>query len=357
MHFGLTEDQLLLQATLRDFTAKELPAQRRRDLFEANDAFDVAIWKNAAEVGVQGLVVPERYGGAGLEMLDLALAFEVLGESALPGPFLSHSLATLAILKGGDDAQRERWLPRLCSGEALATIALGEAENAWTPDAWRTENGSAGLRGSKVFVEAPEHAELIVVAIAGGGLAVVERGASGLEIERVDGVDRTRTLGRVDFDGAPAEALDTPVADQVLDAGRVLVVADALGAAWKLIRLTVDYVQAREQFGTKIAQFQSIKHTLADLAALAEPMRGLVWYAAHAFDHLPEERAREASTAKAHVTDRALEAGRAAVELHGGIGFTWECDVQFWVKRTMFDRTWLGSPRVHRERSAALAGW
>ena len=123
------------------------------------------------------------------------------------------------------------------------------------------------------------------------------------------------------------------------------------------MRLTVDYAKARQQFGTAIAQFQSVKHQLADMATSIEPARGLFWYAAHAFDHLPAEAARAAAIAKHHLTDRATDIARAAVELHGGLGFTWECDVQIWFKRAMFDRAFLGTPEAHRARAAELAGW
>ena len=144
---------------------------------------------------------------------------------------------------------------------------------------------------------------------------------------------------------------------RIHDAAYVLLAADAFGAAWRLIRATVDYCQTREQFSTPIAQFQSVKHQLANMACEAEPMRSLIWYAAYAFDHRPEELSREAATAKAHVTDVATRIGRDAVSLHGGIGFTWECDVHFFLKRAMHDRTWLGDPRWHRARLAQLAGW
>ena len=121
--------------------------------------------------------------------------------------------------------------------------------------------------------------------------------------------------------------------------------------------MTVDYARTREQFGTPIAQFQAVKHQLANMAMEAEPMRGLVWMAAYAFDHRREDVAREAAIAKAHVTDRVVQIGRDAVSLHGGIGFTWECDVHFWLKRAMHDRTWLGGPAIHRERLAQLSNW
>jgi alkylation response protein AidB-like acyl-CoA dehydrogenase len=143
----------------------------------------------------------------------------------------------------------------------------------------------------------------------------------------------------------------------VLDAGLVLLAADAFGAAWRMIELTRDYVGARRQFGQPLAQFQAVKHQLANLVTDTEPCRGLVWFAAHAFDHRPEEARKAAAIAKAHVTDVAMDVARAAFELHGGIGFTWECDLQFWFKRALFDRQFLGGADVHHGRNAALAGW
>ena len=136
-----------------------------------------------------------------------------------------------------------------------------------------------------------------------------------------------------------------------------MLAADAFGAAWSLLQATLDYAGTRQQFGSRLTSFQAVKHQLANMATEIEPTRGLWWFAAHAFDAIPLEAERAAAIAKAHVTDRALEVARGAVELHGGIGFTWECDVQIWFKRVMFDRAFLGNPELHRERSARLAAW
>jgi alkylation response protein AidB-like acyl-CoA dehydrogenase len=359
VHFGLTEEQELLQQTVREFAAKELPPARLRAIFESNTGNDPALWRGAADVGIAGLIAPEREGGAGLELLDLALVFEVLGETAMPGPFLGHALALLALVRGGSESQRARWLSKLASGEAIGTVALAEADNAWEPERWRAALSGGRISAAKQFVPHAAGADLLVVGTAGGELALVERAARGVAIEPVEALDRTRALGHVSLEGAAAEPLagGIELAHALLDAGRVLLAADALGAAWKLIRTTVDYLLTRQQFGQPLAVFQAIKHQLANLATEAEPLRGLVWYAAHAFDHLPAERAATAAAAKAHVTDRAVDVARMCVELHGGIGFTWECDVQFWVKRTMFDRTFLGNPQAQRERIAQLGGW
>ena len=358
MHFGLTDEQKLLQQTLRDLAEGELPANRRRELFEAGSGFDAELWRATSEMGLAGLVVPEEHGGAGLELLDLALAFEVIGEAALPGPYLGHALATLALARGGSPEQQARWLPRLATGDAVGTVALGEAGDVWTPERWQVKEAGGAISGAKRYVEHGDAAELLVVGTAGGGLALVETGAH-LRSEVVDGVDRTRRLVHIDLDGAPGEPLaqGAQAAQALRDAACVLLAADAFGAAWKLIQLTVEYTLSREQFGTRLAQFQGVKHQIANLATRSEPLRGLFWYAAYAFDHRPEEREREAAMVKAHVTDTAVDVARAAVEIHGGIGFTWECDVQFWMKRAMFARTWLGGPRAHLERVARLSSW
>jgi alkylation response protein AidB-like acyl-CoA dehydrogenase len=359
MHFGLTEEQELLQEALRGFVQGECPPTRLRELFDAGTGHDGALWNGLAEMGITGLVVPESYGGAGLEVLELALVAEVLGDGALPGPFLGHSLACLAIAAGGSEAQRRRWLPALASGDSIGTIAIAEEAEEWDPGDWALAVRDGTLSGVKRHVPHARHADLILVGTAGGGFAVVERGAAGLAIEPAAGIDRTRPVCRVAFDATPCESLAeaSGVGARVRDAGLVLLAADAFGAAWRLTRLSIDYAKERRQFGRPIAQFQAVKHQLADMATAIEPARGLCWYAAHALDHLPDEAPRSAAIAKSHITDCATDIARQAVELHGGIGFTWECDVQMWFKRAMFDRAFLGTPSLHRERSAALGGW
>jgi alkylation response protein AidB-like acyl-CoA dehydrogenase len=200
---------------------------------------------------------------------------------------------------------------------------------------------------------------VIVVGVAGGDLVLVERSAPGVAIAPVGGVDRSRRLDVVGFDDTPCEALaeGRSAAPRLRDAGLVLLAADAFAAGSRLTEMSVEYAKTREQFGVTIGHFQALKHQLVDMAVAIEPARALYWYAAHAFDHLPREAERAAALAKAHVTDAALRIARAAVEAHGGIGFTWECDVQIWFKRAMFDRAFLGTPAEHRERAARLAGW
>jgi alkylation response protein AidB-like acyl-CoA dehydrogenase len=358
MDFGLSEEQELLQETVRGFVRGECPTPRLREIYDAG-GFEPALWKGLAQLGCAGLALPEAEGGAGLELLECALVAEALGAGAFPSPFLGHTLAGLALRLAGSEVQQRRWLPALASGDALATVAFGERGERWLPEDWTARLEGGRLSGAKAFVPFGARADLLVIGTAGGGLALVERGARGLRCESIDCLDRTQPVDGLVLDGAPAEALPggAEAAARVVDAGLVLLAADAFGAAWRMIELTRDYVLARRQFGQPLAQFQAVKHQLADLVTDTEPCRGLVWFAAHAFDHRPEEAAKAAAIAKAHVTDVATDVGRGAFELHGGIGFTWECDLQFWYKRALFDRQLFGTPDLHHERNARLGGW
>ncbi len=374
MDFDLSDEQRLLQQTVDQLLENECPPSRLRELYDDEVGYDPKLWKALAELGVAGIHLPEAYGGSELEILDLAVVSETLGARAAPVAFLGHSLAGHAIALAGSAAQKERWLPDLISGDRLATVALAEEGGAWLPDRWTlaassphagsslsgTSLSGTTLSGTKESVELAEHADLFVVGLEGGRLGVVERNAPGIEVQRVESADRTRRLGRVAFEGTPCELLESGAPDtaaKLRDLGLVLLAADAFGGASTLVERSVEYARSREQFGVTIGHFQAVKHQLATMAVEIEPARALYWYAAHAQDHLPTEAERSAAIAKSHVTERFQQIARDAVDVHGGIGFTWEGDVQIWFKRAMFDRVFLGTPRLHRTRAADLAGW
>jgi alkylation response protein AidB-like acyl-CoA dehydrogenase len=359
MDFGLSEEQEMLQETIRGFAQNECPTTRLRELFDEGSGYDPALWSALAEMGVTGLIVPEVHGGAGMELLDLALVAEVLGEAALPGPFLGHSLAILGIRLLGSEAQQASLLPALAKGDEIATVALQESDLGWAPRDWTVKADGNRISGVKTIVTHANLADRMLVGLMGGGLAWVDARADGVEIEDLNGIDRTRPLAKVTFSGAPAELLGGGAgqSEQLTNTAAVLLAADAFGAASKLIDLDVEYSRSRVQFGRPIGQFQAIKHTIARIATDLEPSRALWWFAAYALDHLPEEAARASSLAKAHIVERATTVARESVELHGGYGFTWECEVQIWFKRIMFDRSFLGTPEQHRERCAEFAGW
>lgn len=359
MDFGLSEEQEMLQETLRGFAEKECPTTRVRELFDAGEGHDPSLWSGLAEMGVAGLAVPERFGGAGLELLDVALAAEVLGHAGMPGPFLGHAIATFGVVASGDASQQAAILPKLASGEIIATVALQEGDAAFAPGDWQARFADGRVDGSKTIVSHAALADGMLVGVEGGRLAWVDTRAGGVAIEDLGGVDRGRPIAQVRFEGARGVLLagDTAASERLLDAASVLLAADAFGAASRLIELDVAYSQSREQFGQPIAQFQAIKHAIARMGTEIEPARALWWYAAHALDREHADASRQASIAKAHITDRAMDTARQSVELHGGYGFTWECEVQMWFKRIMFDRAFLGTPEAHRERSARLGGW
>ncbi|HEX7036046.1 MAG TPA: acyl-CoA dehydrogenase family protein [Pseudomonadales bacterium] len=354
MNFDLDEQQTALQNTVADCLAQQLDTPRLLAVVNGDDGHDAALWRTLGELGVFGVTVPEAWGGTGLGLLEAALIAEVLGSRAAPGPFLGQVLTALAIAEGGTDAQRERWLPRLARGEAIATLVLGEPAERWQPDEW-TLPAADRLAGRKTHVLYPWLADVMLVGTAGGGLMLVANG-EGIDVERIPCLDPTRRLGHVTFTGAPAEPLAFDGA-RLRDAALVLLAADAFGGARRCVDMAVEYALGREQFGTVIGRFQAVKHQLANMATDVEPAQGLYWYAAHAFDAVAEDAARMAALAKAHIAERFLQAARGATEAHGGIGYTWEYPLHVWVKRAVFDRAYLGSPTIHRRRSARLAGW
>jgi alkylation response protein AidB-like acyl-CoA dehydrogenase len=350
--FHLSSEQEALQDTVLRTIQRVCPPERRRQILEAETDFDQALWDALMDLGVGALLVGEEDGGAGLGLEDAAMVFEVLGQTAAQGPFLGHVLATWALAQGGDAALKAKWLGKLAAGEAIAATAFPTGP----ADGWSLEIEDGRLSGEIGLVPGADKAELLVVGVR-GGLAVVEADA-GVETAPVSGSDLTRRLWTLTFKDAPAVLIGSEdLGQRLLDAALVLVAADALGGAEQCLTMSVDYAKQREQFGVIIGQFQALKHQLANMALEVEPGRALVWYAAYAWDLALPDSSRVAAHAKAHLADRFVSVARGSVQAHGGIGYTWDYDLQIWFRRSIFDRAFLGSPSVHRERAAALAGW
>jgi len=358
VRFRLSDDQAALQDAVRDYALREGDAGARRRAFESDTGFDADFWSGLMDLGVGGLACPEDAGGLGLGVTDLALAAEALGYAGAPGPFLGQVLAALAIDRFGSPAQKDRWLPALATGQAIGTVALAEAGDRVRAADWTARLEGGRLSGEKRQVLYPELADITVVGVA-GGFALVEKDAAGQTFEALDVADRTRRIGHVAYAETPADAMpaEADAAEALVDAALVLTAADAFGGARRLLDMSVDYAKTREQFGGPIGRFQGLKHQLANMAVEVEPARGLYWYAAYAFDHGAPDARRVAALAKAHLGDVYMQTARAAVEAHGGIGYTWEYDAQIWFKRAMFDFAYLGAPSRHREHAARLAGW
>ena len=359
MRFHLSDEQEQMRDTVLRYAVDKGNAGARREAFDSDKGFHADFWSGLMGLGLGGIMLPAEHEGMGLEMIDLAIVAEALGYAAAPGPFLGHALAGYAIACAGDKAQRDRWLPALASGKIIGTVALSEPHDAWEPNQWHLDLHDGHLTGEKTNVLYPDYANIIVVGVQNGELALVEADAPGMSVEVLDVADRTRRLWDVRFDATPAVPLGHGhgASARVLEAGRILLAADACGGANYLLELSVHYAQTREQFGGPIGRFQGLKHQLANMAVRVEPIRSLCWYAAHAFDHVPQDRCRMAAIAKAHATECFMQTARDSIEAHGGIGYTWDYDAQLWFKRAMFDFAYLGSPAALRSWAADLADW
>jgi len=361
MDFGLSEDQLLLKETIKRFLSERCPTTRVRSIMEGDASLARDLWTELAELGAAGVIAPASHGGLERELLDLALVAEELGYAAAPGPFLGCAMATVALNEGGDQAQQDQWLPKLAAGEAVATVAWGEENGEWTPAALHAHVAGGRLSGRKLLVPSAQIADLFVVAARdehGPHLFVVERGDPGVDVQPMAVNDLTRPLDSVAFTDAHAVQLPHPAAVQrTMDAGLILLAADAYGGARRCLEMACSYALTREQFGQVIGAFQAVKHQLANMAADLEPSLALLWYSAHAFDRIQDQSTRHAALVKAHMSDLFDRVARDTTELHGGIGFTWEFDLHLWFRRALFDRSLLGEAIFHRARAADLAGW
>ena len=375
MDFGLSEDQELLSRSAAEFLAAECPPTLVREAAGSEDGYPRALYRKMAELGWLGLVVPESYGGAGLSTLDLSLLCEQLGRAVVPGPFFSSAvLATLAILHGGSAAQKKRWLPKLASGEAIGALALlEESDRIDAPGVAmkaRARGGGWLLSGTKLFVTDAHVADLLVVAARTAGrdedgvtLFLVPRDTPGVKVLPLPSIDVTRRPMEVRFESVelPKDAVlgaagkGWKALGRVLDGAAVALAGDCLGGAERMLELAVEYSKVREQFGRVIGSFQAMKHIAAEMVSEIEPARALVWYAAYAADALPREAPRAASMAKACLGDVYARVANRSVQMHGGIGFTWEHDLHFWFKRAKWNELAYGDPAWHRERLATLA--
>jgi len=361
MDFGLSEEQKALAATVKRYLAERCPTTRVRAVMESDNGHDAELWQGLMELGIGSLAVPEAHGGMGAEFLDLALVAEELGYACAPGPFLGAALATIALAAGDDEEAKAAWLPRIASGEILATAAVGEAGGRWDEGEIQARVEGGSLRATKSQVPYASIADIHVVAAEderGIGLWLVEGGQAAVVACDLSGNDRTRRLATVEYRGAEARRIGGREAfARMRDAALVLLAADAFGGSRRCLEMARDYALTREQFGQPIGAFQAVKHQLANLAVEIEPSLSLWWYAAHALDRIPEQASRHAALAKAFSSDLFDRAARDSTELHGGIGFTWEFDLHLWFRRSIFDRAFFGDAHYHRSRAAALAGW
>ena len=356
MEFALSENQRLMQDSLRGALARACPLERIRAAADAELAWDAPAWSAVRELGVPALLVSEAHGGLGLSLLDAALAAEELGRRAAPVPFLATSvLAPLALRDAGSESQQVQWLPRLASGDAVVGLALTEALSGARDGAGVRAVGRR-LHGSALFVVDGAEADAWLVAATDSSLHCVRRGAPGVQVAALR-ADPTRPTVELRFDGAEAEPLPgtgRPLLERLRDAASIILAADALGAGWTMIEQSVRYAKDRRQFGRPIGSFQAVKHMCAEMAAELEIRRALVWYAAHLFDENSGQASLYAAHAKAQLGDAGHFVARTAIEVHGGMGITDELGLHFWFKRIALDRLLYGGPDRARRLAAEL---
>jgi alkylation response protein AidB-like acyl-CoA dehydrogenase len=367
MYFDLTDEQQAIKSTAHDFLAARFKSERIREIAASEDGFDASGWQEMAELGWAGLALPEEWGGQGLGIVELAVLFEEMGYALAPSPLLSNTVVGLALAAGGSDEQKERWLRPLAAGELRGVPALFDAGAPVEPGkfAMAAEADGEGvvLSGEKTLVMDAASADFFLVATADGGRHIVERGASGVSVTPEESIDLTRRLSSVRFENvqvAPEATLPSGAEDYfpVFLRACVALAAESTGVAQRALEMSVAYAKDRQQFGRPIGAYQAVSHRCAQMLLETENSRSAVYGAAWAADAEPESLPLAASMAKAYASDAGWRVPDAAIQVHGGIGFTWEHDLHFFLKRGRANAASFGDAKWHRERvaDAVLAG-
>ena len=331
MDFGLNDEQREIQRTARELLAERAKPERMREHAEAGH-IDEALWREISELGWPGIALPEEHGGQGLGSVELAILCEEVGRTVAPVPFLPSVAAATLIAHAGSDEQRSRWLPGLARGELRGAVA-------------QAHEGTAELVPGGADAQ-------VVVLIEDGGARVLDRDQA--EVEALSSIDPTRPAARVSAGGG-GETLGGDVA-AALDRVLVAIAAELVGVCRRALDMTVEFVKERRQFGTPVGAFQAVSHRCAQMLLDTERARGVTSFAAWAADADPDRLPEAAAMAKALASDAGRDVTAAAIQLHGGIGFTWEADVHWLYKRAQIDAAMLGGAREHRARLASIMG-
>ena len=370
MEFELNETQKLFQRSARELFAQECPPTLVREMIERNAPYSDAVWNKLVEQGWTGLIFSEEDGGLGLGMVELAVAFEEMGRALVPGAFLSTvGLAGALIEKACSRDYRARRLQAICEGRAKATVALLEASADWNPDAVAMAatpvEGGFRLTGTKLFVSDASVADLIITVARAGSdivLAFVDAKAAGVQVKPMPGIDATRLLCAVEFNDVMVDTEDVmadsakarAALEYALDVGTLALSAEMVGGMQLLLEASVEYAKTRKQFGKPIGQFQAVQHHCANMLLMTESARSAVYYAAWLMGNDPEQAPMAVSMAKAYASYGYRDVGNLAVQVHGGIGFTWDENIHFYYKRAKASELMFGDATYHRERIAHL---
>jgi alkylation response protein AidB-like acyl-CoA dehydrogenase len=331
LNFDFTDDQQAIKRTANEFLGSRFKPEKRRELAESG-TYDDSLWGEIAELGWPGIFIDEEHGGQGLGVVELVILQEELGYALAPTPFFSNAAAGFVIQQAGSDEQKQKFLPGIASGEQRGTLGI-------------VSNGEA------VLVPDADSAALIVL-VDGDSASVVEAGSA--EIEQRDTIDSTRRFSTVRANGG-GEALVGDVQGG-LDRAEIALAAELVGIAQWGMEQAVSYAKDRKQFDRPIGSYQAVAHRCAQMMLEVESSRSAVYYSGWVADNEPETVSLAASMAKAYAADAGWRVTASSLQVHGGIGFTWEHDLHFFLKRARTDGHLLGSPRSHRDRVAELAG-
>ncbi len=359
MNFDFTDDQQAIKRTARDFLAARYRFEVVRELAEDERGFTDEQWHELVELGWPGVVISEEHGGLGLGAVELVVIAEEMGYALAPSPLHSDISAALLLAAAGSEEQQARWLDPLAAGELRGTLAVWDEQAGWAPDHSEVEASAGALSATKIAVPDAGSADFLIVTAADGVHYLVESGADGVSVQAEPGLDPTRKLFRVSLSGAPAEKLPGGDAERVALAYATIITALAaenVGVAQRTMEMAVEYAKDRKQFDRPIGSYQAISHRCAQMLLEVEGARSLTYWAAWALDHEPEAAPRAASMAKAYASDAGFRVCASALQVHGGIGFTWEHDLHYFLKRATANAHAFGDARWHRDRVAELAG-
>jgi alkylation response protein AidB-like acyl-CoA dehydrogenase len=367
MDFDLSKPQKLLKDSAREFLARQCKPARVRELMETDTAHDEELWRSIADQGWTGLIIPEEHGGLGLGLLEMAVVSEEIGRACLPGAFLSTLFSAALIDRAGSPTQKAKYLEAIAAGELKATVAQLEENANWDLDAVNVKaernHDRFQFSGRKLFVPDAAVADLVICVTRNCEnhvLLPLERGAEGIEIKLMPSMDATRKLYEVSFNDASVAESAVLGADgdargalsQAIQVATVALCAEMVGGMQWILDTTVEYAKTREQFGRPIGSFQAIQHQCADMLLMTESARSAVYYAAWALTEGAPAAASAVSIAKAYCSDAYREVGNRGVQIHGGIGFTWEHDLHLYYKRSKASEVMFGDAAFHRERIA-----
>ncbi|MGW2048896.1 acyl-CoA dehydrogenase family protein [Streptomyces sp. NPDC001858] len=366
-----TEEHETLRSTLRRFLADKAPRESVRRAMESEEGHDPALWRQmAGQLGLHALALPRQYGGFGGGPLELGIVMEELGRALVPSPYFSTvALAGQALVASGDDTAMARWLPAIADGSLTGTLALAEEAGSWRVEdvaasATRGGDGAWTVSGTKMFVVDGCTAGLLLVVArtdTGPGLFAVDDAAAGVTRTPLETLDPTRRLARIDLDGAPAARVGpdgdaTAYLRTVIDLAVVALASEQVGGAQACLDAAVRYAKVRVQFGRPIGSFQAVKHKCADLLLRVEAARSAAYHAMSVAAEGPGELPVAAALAGAYCADAFTHAAKEHLQIHGGIGYTWEHDAHLHLKRAKSSEQLFGSPATHRGRLAELVG-